>query len=252
MKKKFLIVIIFICINFSAFSLDIRKELLLSSYIKGINLANGVGILKISKNKNSFFLNANTVGVFALLYSWKQETYVLSKMYDNQLISKEYKSQDKRKDKKGHMHLIFSKGIPKIISAQPNPKDNPKRNISNQKNLENTSDPITAILNIGFKNQCKKVSKVFDGKRRYNIYAKHDGESIIKKNEFFNKDIKVIKCLFDIEKLEGYTEKEVKKYPKKGIIWFKKYDDVNLYLPAKIEIKTSWGSFICLIKERKK
>lgn len=250
--KNFLIIISLVCFSFSVFSFETRKQLFISSYIKGINLADGIGVLKISKNEYSFLLNANTIGIFSLLSNWKQKTYVLSKIQNNQLISNEYKTEDERKNKKGNMHIIFYNGIPKIISAKPNPKDDPRRSILNKSSLKDTSDPITGILNIGFKNQCLQLSKIFDGKRRYNIIAKNAGEEIIKKNEFFKKDIKVIKCLFDIEKLEGYTNKEIKKYPKKGIIWFKKYDDVNLYLPAKIEITTNWGSFICLIKERKK
>ena len=53
-----------------------------------------------------------------------------------------------------------------------------------------------------------------------------------------------------IEKVAGYTNKELKKYPKNGIIWFRKEKN-NLYFPIKIEISSSWGKFVCLIKERK-
>ena len=252
MNNKNLFIFFLIFFNSFAFSNEFRKELLLSSYIKGVNLANGIGLLKLSENKYNFLLNSNTVGIFSFMFDWKQETYVLSEIKNQQLVSKEYKSKDERKNKKGHMHLLFSDGIPKIISAQPHPKDDERRLILNKNVLKNTNDPVTAIINIGFKNECKKISKIFDGKRRYTIITKNLGNDIIKKNDFFDADMEVIKCLFDIEKIAGYTAKEIKKYPTKGIIWIKKYKDINIYLPAKIEILTNWGSFICLIKERKK
>ena len=235
-----------------AFSGEFRKELLLSSYIKGAKLANGVGILTFSNERYSFLLNSNTVGIFSFIFDWKQEILVFSEIKNQELVSKEYKSKDERKNKKGHMHLLFNDRVPKIISAQPHPKDDERRFILNKNILKNTNDPITGIINIGFKNECKKSSRVFDGKRRYTISTENVGTDIIKKNDFFDQDIEVIKCLFDIEKIAGYTSKEMKKYPTKGIIWFKEYKDINLYLPAKLEIVTNWGSFICLIKERKK
>ena len=47
-----------------------------------------------------------------------------------------YKTEDERKNKKGYMHIVFSKSIPQIISAQPNPKDDPRRNILNKNSLK--------------------------------------------------------------------------------------------------------------------
>ncbi len=251
MKNSLVIIISTLLLSSFALSYEARKELYVSSFIKGINLANGLGVLKLSENKYSFLFNANTIGIFSLLANWKQETQVFAKIEKKQLVSKEYKTEDQRNNKKGHMHIIFSKYIPHIISAQPNPEKDERRKILNKELLNNTNDPITGILNIGFNNKCKKISKIFDGKRRYNIITKNLGEDNIYKNDFFDSDIKVIKCLFDIEKIAGYTKKEIKKYPTKGIIWLKKYEDFNVYLPAKIEIASYWGSFICLIKERK-
>ena len=44
-------------------------------------------------------------------------------------------------------------------------------------------------------------------------------------------------------------EKEKKRYPVNGYIWYKKVGK-NLFFPAKIAIDTRWGEFLCLIKEK--
>ena len=237
-------------LNTEIISSDFRKELIFNSYVKGVNLAKGYGVLKKVNNEYNFFLNANTVGVFSVLANWKQEIQIIFESKSHMLYSKDYKSRDKRKKKEGHMHIIFSKSIPEIISAQPNPKDDKRRNDLTNKMLKDTKDPVTGILNIGFKNQCIEVSRIYDGKRRYNINTKKKELTIIRKNNFFEEDVELIKCSFDIEKIAGYTEKEKKNYPNNGIIWIKKYEDLDIYLPAKIKIETKWGSFVCLIKER--
>ena len=81
------------------------------------------------------------------MFDWKQETYVLSEIKNQQLVSKEYKSKDERKNKKGHMHLLFSDGIPKIISAQPHPKDDERRLILNKNVLKKDINFEELLLN---------------------------------------------------------------------------------------------------------
>ena len=49
--------------------------------------------------------------------------------------------------------------------------------------------------------------------------------------------------------IETNNEKEKKRYPGNGYIWYKKVGK-NLFFPAKIAIDTRWGKFLCLIKEK--
>ena len=148
------------------------------------------------------------------------------------------------------MYINFKREIPEINSAQPDPRDDTRRKKIASSELLNTFDPVIGILNMGLNGNCKNVSAIFDGKRKYLIKSKFVSKEIIKSNNFFEKSFNSIKCRFDIEKIAGYTEKELKKYPSNGNIWFKKLEGFKLYFPAKIQINSSWGSFISLIKER--
>ena len=139
--------------------------------------------------------------------------------------------------------------IPKIVSAQPDPRENDRREKINENLLKNTIDPISGVLNIGLDGNCNHKEIIFDGKRRYMINASFIEEETIEQNHFFLEDYNSMKCVFSIKKLEGYTEKEKKRYPGNGYIWYKKLGN-NLFFPAKIAINTRWGEFLCLIKEK--
>ena len=205
-----LIFIFFYFISPVANGIEIEKQFLFSSYLKGINLANASGKFAIKSNK--FYLNINnkTVGIFSIISNWKQSISVEAVAKNNLLVSQKYMSDDVRGNKKGHMHLIFTNIFPEIISAQPDPRDDNRReNISND-SLINTRDPVIGIINTGLTGNCNKKEIIFDGKRKYALITKFLYKDIIKKNDFYKYDINSIKCAFDIEKLAGYTDKEKK------------------------------------------
>tara|TARA_E500000178_G_scaffold189547_1_gene187629 strand:- start:19 stop:846 length:828 start_codon:yes stop_codon:yes gene_type:complete len=248
---KVFILSIFInsCLNISLHSKDIEKSLEIKSFIKGINLANAEGIILIKNNNYIISIKANTVGIFSIFSNWQQQASSEGKFEEFKLVSKKYYSKDSRGNKKGHINLDFSGDTPYLLSAQPDPYKDNKREKIKPNNLINVLDPIAGIMNLGLKNECKKKSAVFDGKRKYEIIASKMGTEIIDKYNFFDNKIETVKCYFKIKKIAGYTKKEINKFPKEGYIWFTKLKYTNLYFPVKLKIDSNWGAFICLIKE---
>ena len=247
LKASFVLIILFINNMLNAFTIE--KKIFFSSYLKGINLAKAEGKILIESNQLKLYFTAQTVGIFALISEWKQTISIDSKLDKNKLKSLRYKSDDSRGKKKGHMYLSFKNEVPEIISAQPDPREDDRREKINKDLLKNTLDPVSGILNLGLEGKCKNKVVIFDGKRKYIINANFIEEKINKKNHFFAADFNSFKCVFSIEKLEGYTEKEKKRYPGNGYIWYKKVGN-NFFFPAKIIIDTRWGEFLCLIKEK--
>ena len=225
-----------------------NEEFTISSYIKGIPLAKGGLLIKIKENKYSLRVNAKSVGVFSVLLGWTQTIRSLGIIKKNKFTSVRYQSSDIRGNKKGHMEIDFSNIAPEIISAQPDPREDKRRNINRSFLLE-VNDPATAIFNLAF-NKCKNQVKVYDGKRRYNIEAISMEEAILKHSLLSENSHKTYKCNYQIKRIAGYTKKELEKFPKKGIIWIKKHSEFNFYYPLKIKIETKWGNFLCFIKER--
>ena len=248
LKIYFIFFFFFIMSNF-VIAIDIKKRIFLSSYLKGINLADAVGQFNIKSNQFYFELDAKTAGIFSVILDWKQTLYAEAVLINKVLKSKEYRSNDARGKKKGHMYLSFLDNIPKIISAQPDPREDNRRANIDKMLLVNTNDPVIGILNIGLNGNCNNKEIIFDGKRKYAIKSNFLKKDKIEKGSFYSEDFDAIKCVFNIEKLQGYTKKEIKRYPTNGYIWYKKIKN-NLFFPAKIQISTNWGNFICLIKEK--
>ncbi len=241
--------IIYLHLNY-IYSNNITKELVLSSYIKGIHLADAKGTITVNNDKFNITINARTIGLFSIISNWEQSISSKGILSNLTLISENYISNDSRGKKKGHMYINFQKKYPTIISAQPDPRKDDRREKIKKEKLINTLDPIFGILNIGVKGNCRSSIMIFDGKRKYMINSKNLGLETIKENYFYTKPFKAVKCSFEIEKIAGYTEKELKKYPKGGNIWFRKEAQTSLFFPSKIEITSTWGKFLCLIKKK--
>ena len=65
------------------------------------------------------------------------------------------------------MEIDFKNIPPQIISAQPDPRDDERREMK-ANFLSKTNDPVAGIFNLALE-QCNSIVKVYDGKRRYNI-----------------------------------------------------------------------------------
>ncbi len=230
-------------------SSPLDEKFLLSSYVRGIPLAEGTVSIKLKENKYSLKVNASSVGLFSIILDWNQTIKSFGTIKNNNFISYRYRSSDNRGNKSGHMEINFKNMPPQIISAQPDPREDPRR-VINSNFLLDVNDPAAGIFNLAF-DQCINTVKIYDGKRRYNIKILKKEASILT-NSFLSKNsIKTYKCNYEIERISGYTKKELERFPKQGEIWIKKHQELNFFYPVKIQIKTKWGNFLCFIKERR-
>ena len=75
------------------FALSINEKLLLSSYVRGIPLAEGKVSIKLKKNKYSVKVDAHSVGLFSVILDWHQTIRSFGKIENNRFISLRYLSQ---------------------------------------------------------------------------------------------------------------------------------------------------------------
>ena len=251
-KKLHISVLLFLCIfmfNKYLFSLPINEKLLLSSFVRGVPLASGEISIKLKENKYSVKVNANSIGIFSIILNWSQTIRSFGKIENNSFISLRYHSADIRGKKSGHMEIDFENFPPQIISAQPDPRDDERRVISNSF-LSKTNDPVAGIFNLALE-QCNNTVKIYDGKRRYDIQILKKKVSKLEDSYLGKNTLKTFKCSYEIKRIAGYTKKELEKFPKKGDIWIKKHSKLSFFYPVKIQIKTNWGDFLCYTKERR-
>ena len=76
-----------------------NEKLLLSSYVRGIPLAEGEVSIKLKKNKYSIKVDAHSVGLFSVILDWHQSIRSFGKIENDRFISFRYHSQDFRGEK---------------------------------------------------------------------------------------------------------------------------------------------------------
>ena len=239
--------LLFMILN-KSFSVSINETLLLSSSIRGIPLAEGTISLKLKKKKYSVMLNAKSVGVFSIILDWSQEIRSFGRIEKNNFYSYRYFSSDQRGNKNGHIEIAFESEPPKIISAKPDPKEDIRRVMDNSL-LFDVNDPVAGIFNLAL-NKCEFPSKIFDGKRLYSIRTSKLKSSVLNDLSYSEDNLNSYKCNYETVRIAGYTDKELKNFPKKGEIWIKRHQKYNFFYPVKIQIPTKWGNFVCFISER--
>ena len=246
-----LITLITLCFSYCSclISSHLSENFFIYSYLRGISLAEGNLNLKLKRSKYSLTLDAKSTGVFSFVLDWSQIIKSYGEIEEKKFISFRYRSSDSRGKKKGHIEIDFSNKPPNIISAQPDPGED-KRRFINTGFLLDVNDPAAGIFNLALA-ECENTVKIFDGKRRYNIKVLKKENSILKNSVLGEKNINAINCSYEIERIAGYTKKELEKFPYKGNLWIKKHEKLSFYYPVKIKIKTKWGYFLCLIKERR-
>ena len=242
------IFLLFFLYNKNLYSNLFTENFSIYSYVKGIPLADGNILMKFKEKKYSLKISAKSIGVFSLILNWEQTIKSFGVIEESKFKSFRYHSADVRGKKNGYIEINFQNSPPEIISAQPDPSTDKRRNINNSL-LVDVNDPAASIFNLAL-DECKNTVKVFDGKRIYNIKILKKERSVLNDPLLSKRKINTYNCSYEIERLAGYTKKELKKFPRKGNIWIKKHEILNFYYPIKIQIKTKWGHFLCYFERK--
>ena len=118
------------------------------AYLGGLQIGEANGNFAIDKDNYVFEYNAKVTGILSLIYDWTQNLKVNGKIVDSnlQLEPEYYYTSDIRGKKTGHMEISYNNSLVKVISAQPDPKDDDRRNFIPIKLRKNTFDPASAFL----------------------------------------------------------------------------------------------------------
>jgi len=183
-------------------------------------------------------MNSSTTGITKIIYPWEQNILISGNILNNKIVPITYKIQDLRENnKKGHMHIEYINNTPKIISAKPDPKDDTRRKTVPITLIKDSFDPVTSIIILGLlshtNKNCDTTIPIFDGRRRFDLNYK----SIEKIEHNY-------KCELKINRIAGYSKKELKKHPKNGTIFLTKLPGTKQFLfPSEVKIPLIIGSF---------
>ena len=252
MNRRFFISKTFVFIFFSLISTSNAQtwDLSIKGYLSGFKVGVASGKFSIDKNKISLEIRAETSGITSIFFPWEQNIKAISNINKKSIISNFYRVDEIRdKTKKGHMELNFYDRIALVKSAEPPVINDTRREPVDEKLRINVLDPATAIIAIGYltsiyKN-CDHKIPIFDGRRRFDLYTKEIGIENLTSSAFTDSHGESLKCKISIEKIAGYSEKELKKHPRSGFVWLQKLPESEFMMfPVKVQLPIGRASFM--------
>ena len=230
--------------NTQNWNLDIK------GYLSGFKVGIAKGKFIKSNDKILLEIKAETVGITKLFFPWEQTIVVEALLLQKEIRPNFYRVDDLReKTKKGHMELTFKNGLAEVTSAMPSIISDSRRKPVPKELIKNVLDPASAIIALGYMsgiaNNCNHKIKVFDGRRRFNLFTEDMGIEELTPSVFTDSSGEALKCKFFIKKIAGYSDKELKKHPKSGYIWLQKLQNSNIMMfPVKVQMAIGKGHFV--------
>lgn len=168
--------------------------------LPGIKIMEIYTELKTEDDNFDYIFDIRSLNIVKFINEINGKGIVKGKIVDNDYIPSKYTYSYSRKEKSKYVEIIYEDNYIKKLVVTPEYDESNLTPLTN-KMLEKTIDPPTFFLSIlDYKkiNNCQKIFRIFDGKRRYNVE--------------FNKSSKSSDNLIECEarqiKLGGYKKKE--------------------------------------------
>ncbi len=201
--KKFLLIAIFMILPIKANALGVKHYF--SAWIGIFNGSTAEFEYNLSNTNYSVSSTVRTNGTFNALYPFEAKYATTGKVFGDNLQTSTYKYSSQSRYNKRTKETIYNEaGLP-LYSISTRNKKEKRKNIDAQ-NQKDTTDLQTVfakmIKSYNELNFCDATHQIFDGKRRFDVIFKDEGNEEIKKNEhspFFGASAK---CSMYIDKLE--------------------------------------------------
>lgn len=108
-------------------------------------------------------------------------------------------------------------------------------------------DPLSTIvahLRPGAANPCTWSGEVYDGRRRYRLTLRPDGEETLRLGMWNRYRGKAIRCKVVTKTLAGWHKDSLKDKDRKrppATIWFARFERARMWLPVRLVAQTRWG-----------
>ncbi len=252
---------------FTAFSKPAQavqtQHLSYSVYSGGLNVVAANMDLQVENNKYLASVSAKTHGFLGKLAPWSGTFESNGRVKNGQFFPNLHHSvaiwrgeDDEKKydyDGKGNLtnYLEIEAG-----------KTKPKKDLETAL-IQDTTDILSATLKVmhsmGNGEACDSSEDIFDGKRRFALTFNPVSETVLKSSRYNIFDGVAKKCEVMIEpkggkwhaKPRGWLsiQEQGLKHGARPTIWLGKLDSSDLFVPVKVQIKTSYGTLLMHLTE---
>ncbi|MEM8986666.1 MAG: DUF3108 domain-containing protein [Pseudomonadota bacterium] len=194
----------------------------------------------------SFLKTEGLVDVFA---SNDLRTQTLGRIENGVRAPEIYRSQLFKKDDPNQLvELVYNETGARLWSQ---PAYNLERYPVTADDIKGSADPMSSLLLIGIAGgmdtpPCEGVTRVFDGKRRYNLNLSDNGVTTLKARSKKDYGGETYKCAALYEQVAGFkSQKTAEDY---ASLWLADIPEFSLRAPVKISYPTDFGSVVLKAK----
>lgn len=213
-------------------------------------------------------LKARTKGMVGWFYPYELELEAVGARQSAEHRPQQFSSKSRSSDETKTLAIRYAadgtlETRREPASANPDPKALPAEMV------RATLDPVSAMLTVMAKASqgaaesasggasqdasrneadggCQGLTRVFDGKRRYNLWARPAGQTTLKASRYNVYSGPVTLCRLTVQPLAGFKKKKrlAGRIPREITLWLAPIGDGGMPLPVRLEGESSFGGLV--------
>lgn len=234
MKKIFFTILATIIIPFSlAHAKTVEHEF---TAILGIFNASDTNFTYTLTPQNyAIYSQVNTAGIFDSIYPFQAIYSTTGKIKNNELETRSYKYKSKSLFNKRTRELVYDKSGKPLYRLSTKNNTVKKVEIEPDESHKNTTDLQTVFAKLAKQYTelkfCNSRMEVFDGKKRFSVIFKDEGQETLHSNEYSPFAGKATKCSMYIDKLNSKDDDLMWKLTSKHPVYFWIMEDKESKMP---------------------
>jgi hypothetical protein len=191
-------------------------------------------------------LKFRTLGMIGSLFPWTMKAYARGRLTKDGVHPIAAGHRNSWRGKKRWLELRYPDRRPVVTDAHPVPKEDKPAAESLHDAIDLASAVIAMTRKFDQSKRCGLNLPVFDGRRRYDLVFKGDGEGAIRRNGYSAYAGPVVKCRVEMNRLAGFKTRH-KSYggwgegDRAALVSMGRPFVEGPPVPVKIEIQTRWG-----------
>ncbi len=229
----------------------LKLGLVMQVYAGGINVMTVESATEIADGRYAMRATALTLGMANFLTRFQLDTKSEGKVGDDGVVPQRFESQSNgRLGRRMTVTQWDDAGLAQVVVQEPSIKSDDRVPVT-EAQRRNTVDPLLAgvlrALTTLTSEPCTGTTRVFDGRRRYDLGFKPAGEEPLGSNRYSAFAGMAIKCDVKYDLIAGQKKEpnDAEKAADNPIsLWVTRDVDKRLWLPVRLEIDNPFGNII--------
>jgi hypothetical protein len=201
---------------------------------------------RVNARRYAIKMHTKAVGILWVFTRWTTIASTEGRIVGQQVHPLRYRSDSNFRSSKSLIELTYpapGKTVTQVTPLKSNADWTPVPEAQRQ----GAPDPLTAIiasLRPRGANPCAWTGEIYDGRRRYRLSLRQEGQDTLSSNMWNRYAGPAIRCRIITKTLAGWYKKgrTKKRKPRPApTIWFARINGAGMWLPVKLMAHTRWG-----------